>query len=212
MVRIPRCENLDRQRKGGENNEQLAGRTSPDQSIRQKNNTIKSPAIGLAVHGAMAADITRGVTSMLPFILVALLFAGRSHAFAFWRRKHSSPRRCRGEAASRAAPTRSPPALSGNQQSSTEDETTLMEFDVSTLLDIGSSVDYDSDRKKMNLLSAVISASFDNAGGSKGDEAKRWQPTETFQQDDDGPLALPEHLSSMRPFLCISNDTEVRKN
>lgn len=83
---------------------------------------------------------------------------------------------------------------------------TLVEFDLSRLLGLGSSVDcYDSGReKRMKLLSSVISAS-DNAGGSKGDEV-----TETFQQDEDHPLTLPSHIASMRPFLRKSHAHEVR--
>jgi len=84
---------------------------------------------------------------------------------------------------------------------------TLVEFDLSRLLGLGSSVDcYDSGReKRMKLLSSVISAS-DNAGGSKGDEV-----TETFQQDEDHPLTLPSHIASMRPFLRKSHAHEAHR-
>ena len=158
----------------------------------------------------MATDVCGGHTSTLTLTLrlllaVALLLTGRSDAFT-WRRKRS-PLRLGCGATARAAPTRSPPALRGKQQSAAEDET-MLEFDVSRLLDIGSTADC-SDSKRTKLLSSVVSAA-DNAGDSKGDEYERMQPTETFQQDDDHQLALPRHIASMRPFLCISDDPEVR--
>ena len=160
----------------------------------------------------MATDVCGGHTSTLTLTLrlllaVALLLTDRIHAFA-WRRKRSPPRweGC-GAVAVRAAPTLSPPALRGKQQSAAEDET-MLEFDVSRLLDIGSTADC-SDSKRTKLLSSVVSAA-DNAGDSKGDEYERMQPTETFQQEDDHPLALTRHIASMRPFLCISDDPEVR--
>ena len=162
----------------------------------------------------MATDVcgvhTSTLTLILRLLVVALLLTCHSDAFT-WRRKRSPPRWGCG-ATVRAAPTRSPPALRGNQQNAAEDETALLEFDVSRLLDIGTADSNDSldrGKKRMKLLSSVVSAA-DNAGDGKDDEDERRKPTETFQQDDDHPLALPRHIASMRPFLCISDDPEVR--